>query len=1077
MRLFTRFFAVHLGLLLVAGTAFAQFDTDWERSDALETTPEWFGDATERSMAYGVVGGVERLYVPSRSGGAFTIRVIDPNTGDDVDDVVISTEGISGGVVAFNTIAVTDDGKILVSNLTTSAESSPLKIYMWEDEASDPEVVIEYAEGNIRFGDHLSVSGSVSDGTAVVYAAATTNNHVVRWGMEEDGDAYAFADSPEEFFDLPNIDNWGSPGWAVGLGPGLESGFLASGRSVTFPREYNREGATTGYIQWTSTDINQNVSSGVDVTIGDERFLATYHPGQRKAALFTVDNSTAPGVWTNRFDELYGTTPELGSIVENTFGDVAVRVNDDNSVTLFVLGTKNGIGAYTSDQLVTPPFEPIAFWHQNDNELSGGGFGFEEGSFPMPADVGAGWLNVGGGDILATDEDGVYTWIASHGGSSVNAPDGVASGGSISPLGGLEGVNNGAWIQFSTKTVGYEDVVLTYASRGTSSGFRDVQLSYSFDGVDFTDFGDSYDPYDNSGSSYQVYTYDFEDLLNHQDTVFVRLTLDGSTSDLGNNRFDNITLTGTEAEPPAPIDPPTLLDDPVWVIEAGEVPWFANDHATRGGDYNPATDNLLVPSRTGEPQIQILHPATGQPLGVLDLTDVSGGTYPINEISVTEDGQIFVANLAQAGQDLKVYRWANQEAVPELVYEGQPAENSRYGDALHASVDGDDVLVFVSGSLTDNIAMITLSDGDATVDIIELDVDMARAGIHRVPGQDSLWVNGSGTDLAKISYDGTVGRTVGTDVLSIAYGDIYHFRWQDRSYVLTGPQHQEDNRFLVVDVTDAGNERVVFETIGLGETDNTNAVGFATADWKRGNLIVGATNNAIAAFSLEERDNTPPLAGGIARPVDNATVTIEGDSDQVLEVIWRHGIDQEGDPVLHTYQLSTSNSFDVVAIEVATLSDTTTSVSYADIDAFLDDQGVQVGESLEVYHRVVVSDGELSTASAVSTLTLTRGSLTNVDPWSSLPTEFALQGNYPNPFNPTTNIRFDLPESADVRVEVYDVLGRQVMVLNADALQAGADQNIRVDASRFASGTYLYRIVAETANGVHEATGTMVLVK
>ena len=56
---------------------------------------------------------------------------------------------------------------------------------------------------------------------------------------------------------------------------------------------------------------------------------------------------------------------------------------------------------------------------------------------------------------------------------------------------------------------------------------------------------------------------------------------------------------------------------------------------------------------------------------------------------------------------------------------------------------------------------------------------------------------------------------------------------------------------------------------------------------------------------------------------------------------------------------------------------------------------------------------------------------------AELPTEFALHGNYPNPFNPSTRIQFDLPETAQVRVQIVDMLGREVMSLPAQEFEAG----------------------------------------
>ena len=94
-----------------------------------------------------------------------------------------------------------------------------------------------------------------------------------------------------------------------------------------------------------------------------------------------------------------------------------------------------------------------------------------------------------------------------------------------------------------------------------------------------------------------------------------------------------------------------------------------------------------------------------------------------------------------------------------------------------------------------------------------------------------------------------------------------------------------------------------------------------------------------------------------------------------------------------------------------------------------------------------------------------------------LPTEFALLGNYPNPFNPSTRISFDLPESARVSIAVYDMLGREVMVLPAQDLEAGANRSVELNALQLASGNYFYQVIATGVSGRHIETGRMVLIK
>lgn len=102
---------------------------------------------------------------------------------------------------------------------------------------------------------------------------------------------------------------------------------------------------------------------------------------------------------------------------------------------------------------------------------------------------------------------------------------------------------------------------------------------------------------------------------------------------------------------------------------------------------------------------------------------------------------------------------------------------------------------------------------------------------------------------------------------------------------------------------------------------------------------------------------------------------------------------------------------------------------------------------------------------------------TSIDAESTLPLEFSLKGNYPNPFNPVTTFQFDLPAPAEVSVEVVDMLGRRVLMTAPRELGAGSDQTLALDASTLPSGTYLYRMTVRDAQSLLVRTGTMILLK
>jgi hypothetical protein len=91
---------------------------------------------------------------------------------------------------------------------------------------------------------------------------------------------------------------------------------------------------------------------------------------------------------------------------------------------------------------------------------------------------------------------------------------------------------------------------------------------------------------------------------------------------------------------------------------------------------------------------------------------------------------------------------------------------------------------------------------------------------------------------------------------------------------------------------------------------------------------------------------------------------------------------------------------------------------------------------------------------------------------AALPEAVALEAAYPNPFNPQTEIGFALPEASEVRLVVYDLLGREVARLVDGSVAAGR-HGVRFEAGHLPSGTYLYRLEA----GAFVQVRRMVLLK
>jgi Fe2+ transport system protein FeoA len=225
--------------------------------------------------------------------------------------------------------------------------------------------------------------------------------------------------------------------------------------------------------------------------------------------------------------------------------------------------------------------------------------------------------------------------------------------------------------------------------------------------------------------------------------------------------------------------------------------------------------------------------------------------------------------------------------------------------------------------------------------------------------------------------------------------------------------------------------------------------------------------------------NDAPSAPANLQPGAGATVLIEGDPDaDLFTASWDASTDPDADALTYTWDVATDGLFGNIVFTITGLSDTSLTLKTRQLNDLLRDVlNVTGGNSISLYHRVSASDGVNSPVLGdAAQVTFTRGLVTSIED-VEIPTEFSLKGNYPNPFNPSTSIGFDLPSNAIVSIEVYDLQGRQVMAMPDMEISAGANRSVQVNASNLGSGLYIYRVVAELATGMVFETGKMTLLK
>jgi len=188
--------------------------------------------------------------------------------------------------------------------------------------------------------------------------------------------------------------------------------------------------------------------------------------------------------------------------------------------------------------------DTVANWGFNDQGLPAGGFGFQTTDFPQAADVGSGMFTIA--NFNNADTAGVYSYVQSFSGTTTGSIDGV-SGGSFAFQGATsQGVtNNGAQANFAFDGTLFTDLELDFARRGTSTGFNNVSVEM-FDGT--TSLG-VLGTLGAATSTWVATNYDLS-ALNGVANASVVFTFNGASSDTGNNRLDNVTITGNAVPTP-----------------------------------------------------------------------------------------------------------------------------------------------------------------------------------------------------------------------------------------------------------------------------------------------------------------------------------------------------------------------------------------------------------------------------------------------------------------------------------------------------------------------------------------------
>jgi len=167
--------------------------------------------------------------------------------------------------------------------------------------------------------------------------------------------------------------------------------------------------------------------------------------------------------------------------------------------------------------------DPIAIWNFNDSDLI--------------VDHGAGTMT----------SNFVPANVGFAAGTTNNVRLGDPAGQALSLQGGSSNANNGRNITVLVSTFGFSNIIVSFATQGTGTGFNNNQFQYSLDGVTFVDFGSPFAPLVAFGSVPVVFDLASIPGLNNNPDAAFRIVFSGATTATGNNRIDNFVVEGSSS--------------------------------------------------------------------------------------------------------------------------------------------------------------------------------------------------------------------------------------------------------------------------------------------------------------------------------------------------------------------------------------------------------------------------------------------------------------------------------------------------------------------------------------------------
>lgn len=478
--------------------------------------------------------------------------------------------------------------------------------------------------------------------------------------------------------------------------------------------------------------------------------------------------------------------------------------------------------------------------------------------------------------------------------------------------------------------------------------------------------------------------------------------------------------------------------------------WFggsSTDNTERGIAYT--SNEILVVSRKGSTGIRRLNYNDLSDIGTMDISGVSGGTYILNDIETTWDGKILACNLTtSSSSNFKIYKWDGVTGTPSVYIDYANTSGLRLGDnfTVYGSLSSN-AAIYVPAGNSNKVLKWSISGGvlNPTPTVITLTLPSGVAQLNSpvsvAPygyGNEDFYVNAPNINPTLYGQDGTNKGSISGGVIPQASTTIKTFVVGGSRYLMAFLSNNtagdpNGQNMIIVDVTDGPtnvNENDIYgKSIRLGDVSNSNMTGDLCYRALNGQYIVYvlSTNNGIGAYKCM----IAPLPVELSS--EGLQYRLEGEK---VKLYWKTKSEQNND----RFEIERYGLTGWVKIgEIKGSGNSNVEREYVYEDKLNNKVGI-----VKYRLKQVDNDGNYKY-------------LTEVEVEIGKVKNYIMLENYPNPFNPTTKIRYYIGESGEVRLNVYNMLGEKVKELY-NGYQEKGEYVIDFSGNNLPSGVYMCRI-------------------